>query len=737
MSDQPATREEFDAAVSAAPAGLSQEQFHAFVDQEVKRRRVATSSTGLHGLLTPHPKGTAPDDSGPSPLMESLGHLAHPQTTGDVLGLVIPSAGAELVRPALRMMGTAYRYAKAEPKVEGILGGVRGAMRGAWKGMVEEASAPNQIEKFRGPRDVPVASEPVQVQPKTPDAWDRAKAAGSSPATEDVAKAEAKRLKDLRAANAAQFKHEEGVAAKKAADAKAANALQFKATEATAAQRAKDARAANVTQFRHEEGVATEAANATKEAERLRQEGLAVADKAVADAEKLRQEGLGVADKAVETAATQHQRDLLESGKMADKAIAEAGKTLTESERAAKIAEQMAGREAGTPAIRETVKAGDRTMTTSHTLPDEADAVAEAAATPPPEPTPGRTVNYPPGKGPVRIVAKEAPKTAEFSYIDPLDKQPRFKTAGRSDLTAAQVEAQGGKVGEVPTGATPEDARAARDAALARQASKVAKQKAIQAPNPAEDPAYLAHLEQDAIGRIPPKSTAPAPVVDRPISPRDPITGNTAPPPSVEEAANEAARARATEKYLRGIRGDKTPVTSTTETPLAAGQEIGSRGAQEYMQSQFDKNNGLAQQILGRDRVGGPALSPMEDAILARTTRTPLTPQQATIAQEYGLSQEVLDQIAAMRAKEGSVPTGKHFGMSKTDVSLADPGEPGVMPTGGGTRAHGMADIDARILAKFGKNPTKAQLIEYLRRSQNANPALLKYLNGLIDQVGG
>lgn len=123
-----------------------------------------------------------------------------------------------------------------------------------------------------------------------------------------------------------------------------------------------------------------------------------------------------------------------------------------------------------------------------------------------------------------------------------------------------------------------------------------------------------------------------------------------------------------------------------------------------------------------------------------------LTPQQAIVIQEkLGLKfppktltakgREVLDAIAEMRRVEGAEHTAKKFGQTRIDVSLLDPGEAGLMPAGGGTRKAGMADIDARIAAQFGDNPTKAELTEYLRRSPNANPALINYLNALIERA--
>lgn len=631
MSDHPATREEFDSAVSAAPPGLSKEQFYAFVDQEIQRRKsaksVAPATTGMAlAGLGPRPRGTAPDDSGPSPLMESLSHLARPKSVGDVLGLVIPSAGAELVRPALRMMGTAYRYARAEPKVEGILGGVRGVMRGAWKGAVEEASAPNAIEKFRGPRDVPVASEPVQVQPKTQDAWDRAKAAGPTPSPDTIAeamgKAEAQRLKDLRAANTAQFKHEEGVAAKKAADAKAANTLQFKATEAKVAQ---------------------------------------------------------------------HQRDLLESGKMADKAVAEAGKTLSESERATLIAEQMAGREMRAPKITETVKAGNRTMTTS----TGKGAVRIVAKEAPPTPT-----------GAAEVVT-EAPKTAPYAHTTQAGEH-KF-TVDRSEVSAAEAKARGYEPGEVPTDASPEASRAKAQEALARVEARRAAKTAKATPDPAQDPAYLAHLKQDAVGRITPKPTPPTTIADRPISPRDPTTGNTT-SLSVEEAANEAARKRATEKYLRGIRGDTGPVTSTTETPLRAGGEIGSEGAQRFMDREFPPNNKIAQVVLGHGRVGGPKLSPMEEAMVAR--QLDINPGVKLTLNEEGQAARAAE-IERLRTQEGGARAAKKLGMTTQEVREISGGPAGLAPVR-------MQQDFERKLASF---KTKAERVAYLKtgaKNENA-----------------
>jgi hypothetical protein len=210
-------------------------------------------------------------------------------------------------------------------------------------------------------------------------------------ATTDTAAsdAEVKRLKDLRAANSAQYKYDEAAAAQKAKDARAANVSQFREGEATTAQTAKGVRDANVAQFQHDEAVRTAAARdadaaagiadkAVENARKLQQQGVGVADRAVEATrratEKLRQEGLGTADKAVEDATKRvgALQDQFETGTSKKAVRIDVGdtKAAEDAAKAKRIQDALVGREAQPPSISETISADGKTMRTAHTAPE-------------------------------------------------------------------------------------------------------------------------------------------------------------------------------------------------------------------------------------------------------------------------------------------------------------------------------------------------------------------------------
>lgn len=117
-----------------------------------------------------------PDEA--SPLMEGLSHLAHPQSVGDVAGLLLPTGVPSLGRTALRMGRTAAKYAEAEPAVSGVAGGLRRSIRGAMRGLVKEAIGPSPPIGFEPTsRAGPAAQLPPRPPlPESPATWNRAAA---------------------------------------------------------------------------------------------------------------------------------------------------------------------------------------------------------------------------------------------------------------------------------------------------------------------------------------------------------------------------------------------------------------------------------------------------------------------------------------------------------------------------------------------------------------------------------
>jgi hypothetical protein len=827
MSDRPATREEFDAAVSAAPPGLSKEQFHAFIDEEVQRRRPKpyepqpytppvqrgperVSNAEIFRLGSSARPRTQPgnDGSQPSPVRQGLEHAAHPTSTGDFLGLVAPQTGAELWTPGVRMAKTAIRFAAAEPKTAGVTGqvtgAVRGALRGAWReaskrgGAIQEsprlvkagtdtpvnlpvgrtrvarpgtaaeagafrenveAELTKALEKTPGAREaLPSLDKAIETAKKeagdvraasgrredrmiraenTADTQEATRLArqdryNRSAMTGARSDAEAQRLKDLRAANSAQFKYDESVAAKKAADARAANALHFKATEATATQAAKDLRAANAAQSRHVEGV-------TQEAEKLRQEGLATADRAVEDAtkaglrgdqatEKLRQEGLATADRAVEDAtqvrlkADQAAERLRQEGLgVADKAVADAAKTVDTlqdqfgtgtSQRAIRFTAEQAkdaraanaaqyrhetGVEAQAAKAAEEAAKAERIESARLGFERQPPSFSESVSAP--APGGGRQTMSTRFKEPeinldelsamedkLGFGASPAAKVAPYSHHS-TDLQPRFKIEG-SDVTAAEAASRGYTAGEIPAGAGAATSTAGRDAALARQ------------------------------------------------------------------AARQATRT--------------TPVTKQTDVPLRSGQELSTEGSIKYQTQQFDKNHPDTVEMfgdatrtdeemaaLGRTRAPAPERRPWQSGGSASTAtpapavvrqappvpaaRTDVLPaDEAALRSALGSPGRVLkispetqakfDAFTADRAARGAVPAARAAGITPMEARLLDRGQAGTLPT------NATRDIDTRIRDIYGSSPTKAQLTEYATRTRgNHAPGLANYLQSLID----
>lgn len=100
-----------------------------------------------------------------------------------------------------------------------------------------------------------------------------------------------------------------------------------------------------------------------------------------------------------------------------------------------------------------------------------------------------RALQNRPAAPPTTAAAKAVPTASQapvaaYSHIGP-DDLPRFKVAGGSDVTAAKAGELGYTVGEVPVEAGRASSTAARDAALARQAERVAAKPVPVNPNTA------------------------------------------------------------------------------------------------------------------------------------------------------------------------------------------------------------------------------------------------------------
>lgn len=168
MSDPVLTREQFDYAVKQAPAGLSKEEFTAYLDKEVKRIHAGDEYGGdvtLGQDILEH-KGVDTTKP-PSPTMEALQHLAHPSTVSDFTGLLLPSGMLEMAAPAKKMAGTAFRMGKAA-----LPGGLKKAAAGAVRGLVEEAfpADPNILQgaKQFAPHEIPPRLSPAAQPPSEP-----------------------------------------------------------------------------------------------------------------------------------------------------------------------------------------------------------------------------------------------------------------------------------------------------------------------------------------------------------------------------------------------------------------------------------------------------------------------------------------------------------------------------------------------------------------------------------------
>jgi hypothetical protein len=585
------------------------------------------------------------------------------------------------------------------------------------------------------------------------------------------AEAEALRLKNKGQANAVEQRHLRETEARTAKDKRAENATQGRVID----DAAKDA------ERLRQEGLAT-ADKAVENARTLQQEGLAVADTAVEDAtqaqakadqaaERLRQEGLATADKAVET-VTQSQNKAVDLARKdmerlrqeglgtADKAVEDASKQLAKTEeeaaKATRIEKEMEGREAGTPTIRETIKAGDRSMTTSHTRPDvevpvdpdfidpkqfggtpaeqqaTADRVRASMAAGKPQPV--LKVATPAGKTGATIAPQGPPGIGEQIQL------PDGRTVSR-----AVAEGEGFTV-PAAVQTTEAEARAAGETAKreaeARQARHQADLAVKNAPNPANDPAYLEYVRQDAQQRTAAAPTAPPASVDRPISPRDPKTGATAiPSPSVPT--------------------------------YHAGDVIGHPGAQQYISDELQggpirpkgwlTNEEIASRVRSQAPFDPPIqgastpLPSIEDALLSRSAD--LTPEQLKIIQDRiykpgaggrilklsPKTQAQVDQFFSDRAADGAVDAGKAVGLTPTDARFLDSSRrAGTMSTGraeaeGGKRARGALDIEARLLKRYGVESlddlTKDQILEYGRIAGNGNPALADHIQYLMDRA--
>jgi hypothetical protein len=96
MADPILTREQFDFAVKNAPAGLSKEQFGAYLDAESKRIHQhesphVTDLLNVGKMSTPSHPITEGEEANPSsPTMAALEGLAHPKTVSDFASLAIP-----------------------------------------------------------------------------------------------------------------------------------------------------------------------------------------------------------------------------------------------------------------------------------------------------------------------------------------------------------------------------------------------------------------------------------------------------------------------------------------------------------------------------------------------------------------------------------------------------------------------------------------------------------------------
>ena len=91
MSDPILTREQFDYAVAQAPKGLSREQFDDYLAKETARIHAGDKYGGQATLGQDVLEHKGVDTTKPpSPTMQALQHLAHPETASDFASLLIP-----------------------------------------------------------------------------------------------------------------------------------------------------------------------------------------------------------------------------------------------------------------------------------------------------------------------------------------------------------------------------------------------------------------------------------------------------------------------------------------------------------------------------------------------------------------------------------------------------------------------------------------------------------------------